>query len=80
MIMDNNALTAFQTAAGISADKMSLFFRTILIILVLVWAVWCVKGTNEHFSQHEKDIVRFAIQIIRILFLATIAVALVFIS
>jgi integrating conjugative element protein (TIGR03758 family) len=49
-----DALSAFETAAGLSPAKISLLIRTLLLALTFVWAAWCVYGEIHHFIPFTK--------------------------
>jgi integrating conjugative element protein (TIGR03758 family) len=74
-----DTLSAFQTAAGISPDKMSLFIRTILLALVFVWAAWCIYGQVNYFKHHGVEIEPMMHAILRISIILSLAIGLVFI-
>ncbi len=74
-----DAVSAFETAAGLSPAKISLLIRTILLALTFVWAAWCVYGEIHHFSHGDNDIDCMIKKILRILLMVTFMVALVFI-
>lgn len=77
----DTALTAFQTAAGISADKLSLFVRSLCLVLAFLWAAWCIYGEIHHFQQHGSVEIEFSFnKVMRILFMVALFVALVFIG
>jgi integrating conjugative element protein (TIGR03758 family) len=75
----NDALSAFETAAGLSAAKISLLIRTVLLALTFVWAAWCVYGEIHHFRHGDLDIDCMTHKILRILLIVTLMMALVFI-
>ncbi len=79
MIMGSDALSAFQTSAGVATDKLSTFIRTVLVVLTFLWAAWCVLGEINHYRHHEIEIDLAFRKIMRVLFVVTIMVILVFI-
>jgi integrating conjugative element protein (TIGR03758 family) len=74
-----DALSAFETAAGMSPAKISLLIRTVLLTLTFVWAAWCIYGEIHHFSHGGIEIECAIKKVLRILFIVTIMVSLVFI-
>lgn len=79
MNLGDSALTAFQAAAGIAPDKMSLYIRMALLALTFVWAAWCVLGKIHHFHHHDGEIFDLFRQISRILVIVVFMTVLVFI-
>lgn len=51
----NSTLAAVQAASGVSAAKVSLTIRTILLVLVFVWAGYVVQSKINHFKHHGID-------------------------
>ena len=74
-----DAVSAFETAAGLSPAKISLLIRTVLLALTFVWAAWCVYGEIHHFRHGDLDIDCMTHKILRILLIVTLMMALVFI-
>lgn len=74
-----DAVSAFETAAGLSPAKISLLIRTLLLTLTFVWAAWCVYGEIHHFRHGDLDIDCMTHKILRILFILTMMMVLVFI-
>ncbi len=79
MLLGDSALSAFQMAAGIAPDKLSVLIRTILLSFVFLWAAWCVYGEINHFRHHEIEIDLTIQKVMRILLIVTLMTALVFI-
>jgi ABC-type anion transport system duplicated permease subunit len=75
----NSALEALQTAAGVSSSQVSVTVRSILLVLVFVWAAACVYSKIHHFRHHDVDMFDVHRHLLRILFIVAIAVILVFI-
>jgi len=71
--------SAFETAAGITPAKLSLFIRTILLALMFVWAAWSIYGQIQYFRHHGADVEQMMQMVLRILFLLTLMIGLVFI-
>lgn len=74
------ALAAWQAAAGVTPDKASVTLRTLVLVLVFVWAVWCIYGEIHYFRHHGIDFFDALRKTLRILFVVSIAVVLVFTS
>jgi integrating conjugative element protein (TIGR03758 family) len=74
-----DSLSAFQSAAGVSPDKISLLIRTVLLALSFVWAAWCIYGEIHHLRHENFDIDRSSHKILRILLIVSLMVILVFI-
>lgn len=79
MLLGDGALSAFQAAAGIAPDKLSVLIRTVLLAFVFLWAAWCVYGEINYFRHHEIEIDLTLLKLMRILFIVTLMIALVFI-
>jgi hypothetical protein len=77
--MNETALQAWEMAAGVSASSASLTIRTVLLVAVLIWAVWCIYGELHYFRHHGIDFFDALRKNSRILWIVSIAVALVFI-
>ncbi len=80
MLTNGDSLSAFQTAAGIAPEKISLLLRTGLLVLVFLWAAWCIYGEIHQFKQHEIEIYAVMRKLFRILTLVVLMMALVFIA
>lgn len=78
-LTDNNAVTAFLTAAGIVPDKLSLFIRSVLLVLTFIWAAWCVYGEIHSFRLHGIEVDLMLQKTMRILLVVALVVVLVFI-
>lgn len=78
--MNNSALEALQTAAGVSPSMVSLTIRSILLILIFVWAAACVYSKIHHIRHYEVDMFDIHRHFMRILFVVAIAVVLVFVN
>ena len=74
-----NALSAFQTTAGLSPNKISLLIRSVLLALTFVWAAWCVYGEIHHLQQGDCEMDAMIHKIFRVLWMVTLTVILVFI-
>ncbi len=80
MTATSSAIEALQVAAGVSASELSLTVRSILLVLVFIWAAACVYSKIHHFRHHDVDMFDAHRQLLRIMFIVAIAVTLVFIS
>lgn len=78
--MNNTMLSAFQTSAGVSPDKLSLLIRTLVLVITFIWAAWCVYGEIHHFNQHGVDIESGIRKLSRILLIVMLMIMLVFIK
>ena len=74
------ALKAWERAAGVSASSASLTIRTLLLALVLIWAAWCVYGELHYFRHHGIDLLDALRKNLRVLWVISITVVLVFMS
>ena len=80
MITDS-ALAAFKAAAGISTVSLSVFIRTSLLMGFLLWAAWCVLELMKYYqSQRSENISSLLLDYVKIFFLVSIVVSLVFIA
>lgn len=80
MNLGDNALSAFQTAAGVAPDKISLLIRTLILVSTFIWAAWCVYGEIHHARNSEIEVDRVINKIMRVLFIIALILALVFIG
>jgi integrating conjugative element protein (TIGR03758 family) len=78
--MNPTALNAWEMAAGVSASKASLTIRTLLLVTVFIWAVWCIYSELHYYRHHGVDLYDALRKNLRVLLVVSIAVALVFIS
>lgn len=75
-----STLAAVQAASGVSPDKVSLTIRTILLVLVFLWAGWIVYSKIHHFRHHgldELDTTRHFFSVLFVVMLALILVHMV---
>jgi hypothetical protein len=78
---NSNSLQAFAAAAGVSADSLSLFIRTSLLVGFFMWAAWCSLALMKyHKNRNGENIATLLSQYVQIFFLVSVVVALVFIS
>lgn len=80
MLFSNGTLSAFQTAAGIAPDKMSMLIRTVLLSLTFLWAAWCIYGRVTHFRYHDMEVFDVFQTIFRVGVIIVFVLGLVFIS
>jgi integrating conjugative element protein (TIGR03758 family) len=78
-MIGDSALSAFQAASGITADKMSLLIRTGLLTIAFLWSAWCVYGEIHRMRHHEIEESELTAKLFRILFIATLMTILVFV-
>ncbi len=72
-------LTAFEAASGVSPEKLSLFIRTFLLGLTFLWSAWQMVGLIHHLKYKEVQDFDLGWCLLRILFMVTIVMGLVFI-
>jgi integrating conjugative element protein (TIGR03758 family) len=77
--MVGDALSAFQTAAGVSADKLSLFVRSLLMTIAFIWAAYCMVGAIHRVKHHGVDEADLTMFIFRVLVIVVFITVLVFI-
>lgn len=75
--MNDTAILAFQTAAGVTPDEMSLWIRTLLFAMTLLWATWCVVGLTHRLRHHGFDELDIPLFLFRILLCVVITLILV---
>lgn len=75
--MNATALQAWEMAAGVSANEASLTLRTLLLVSVFVWAVWCIYGELHYFRHHGVDVFDALRKNLRILFVVSVTLILV---
>lgn len=78
--MNGTALSAWEMAAGVSAPEASLVIRTVLLVVVFLWAVWCVYGELHHIRHHGVDLYDVLRKNLRVLFVVSVTIVLVFVS
>jgi integrating conjugative element protein (TIGR03758 family) len=78
--VNETALKAWEMAAGVSASSASLTIRTILLVIVMIWAAWCIYGELHYFRHHGIDFFDALRKNLRVLWVISITVVLVFIS
>lgn len=80
MLIGNDILASFQAASGISADKLSLYIRTVLLAIVFIWAALCVKWRLHYIQHHGLEIESTLQTFVRVLFIVALTIVLVFIA
>jgi membrane protein DedA with SNARE-associated domain len=79
-MLNDNALQAFSTAAGISAGNLSLFLRTSLLAGFFIWAAWTALALMKFHKKHNTDnIANLLGNYVQLFFLVSVVIALVFI-
>ena len=79
-MLENNATQAFLAAASISALGLSLSIRTMILVGFFIWSTWCALELMKFHKEHYKEnISRLLTQYIKLFFLISIIVTLVFI-
>lgn len=78
--MNETALSAWEMAAGVSASEASLTIRTLLLVTVFVWAVWCIYGELHYHRHHGIDFYDVLRKNMRVLLVVSVTVILVFVS
>lgn len=78
--MNDTALQAWEMAAGVTAASASLVIRTLLIVLVLIWAGWFIYLELHHFRHHDVDLYDALRKNLRLLWVVSIAVVLIYVS
>ncbi len=75
-----NALAAVQAASGVSPDKVSLMIRTLLLVMVFIWAGWILYSKLHRLRHHgldELDTTRHFFSVLFVVMLALVLVHLV---
>ena len=80
MSTDSSALSALQTAAGVSGSDLSLTIRTLLLALVFFWAAACIYSKIQRFRHHDVDMYDTQRTALRILFIVSLVIVLVFVA
>lgn len=78
--MNGTALSAWEAAVGVSASEASLAIRTLLLVAVFLWAVWCVYGELHYVRHHGVDLYDVLRKNLRVLLVVSITIVLVFIG
>lgn len=78
--MSNSAISALENAAGVSVGSLSMTIRTLLLALVFFWAAACIYGHLMYWRHHGIDWYDAQRAVLRILFVLSITVVLVFIA
>lgn len=81
MIMDSSMISAFESAAGISASHLSLVIRTLVLVGVYLWAIWIIYSTIRAYQHNMMDDIFMEFKKFgRVLVIVTLATVLVFIA
>ena len=78
--MNPTALSAWEMAAGVSASKASLTIRTLLLVTVFVWAVWCIYSELHYYRHHGVDFYDVLRKNLRVLLVVSVTIILVYLS
>ncbi len=78
--MNETALHAWEMAAGVTASEASITIRTLLIVMVVIWAAWFIYGELHHFRHHDIDLYDVLRKNLRVLWVVSITVVLIFMS
>lgn len=78
--MSPTTLNAWEMAAGVSASKASLTVRTLLLVAVFIWAVWCLYSELHYYRHHGVDLYDVLRKNGRVLLVVSVAVALVYLG
>lgn len=78
--MNTTALQAWEMAAGVSATEASVTVRTLLVVMVMLWAAWFIYVELHHFRHHEIDLYDVLRKNLRVLWVVSITVILIFVS
>jgi len=76
-MLTDGALAAVRAVSGVSPDKMSLIVRTILLVLVFLWAGWIVHSKIHRFRHHGFDELDATRHFFGVLFVVTLVLILV---
>ncbi len=80
-MLNDTSLQAFYASSGISANALSLFIRTALLVGFLMWAAWCVLELLKYHKQHRNENISTLLSnYVQVFFLISIMIALVFIK
>jgi hypothetical protein len=78
--MNETALHAWEMAAGVTASEASLTIRTLLIVMVVIWAAWFIYVELHYFRHHDIDLYDVLRKNLRVLWVVSITVVLIFVS
>lgn len=71
---------AFATAAGVSANDLSVFIRTLVLAMACLWAVWVLNGVIHAWQHHDMEEFMEAFKrLARVLLIVTVLTIVVFI-
>lgn len=75
-----STIKAFEAASGVSPHHLSLYLRSVLCVSFFMWAAWNVYGLVRWVQNHSLDIHDMPLCLLRILFLTSLVVILVFVN
>lgn len=52
IIRSDGTLVAFQAAAGTTGAHLSFSIRGIVMMLMFIWAAWCIKGLIHRLQEY----------------------------
>jgi Protein of unknown function (DUF3262) len=78
--MNDTALQAWEMAAGVTASQVSFTIRTLLIGMVMIWAAWFIYVELHYFRHHDIDLYDVLRKNLRVLWVISITVVLIFVS
>lgn len=78
--MNDTAIQAWEMAAGVSVGSTSVAIRTVLMVVVLIWAGWFVYVELHHFRHQDVDLYDVLRKNLRVLWVVSITVVLIFVS
>jgi hypothetical protein len=78
--MNSSALSAFEAAANASGAQLSLTIRILLLALLFVWAGAFIYAEIHHFRHDGIDVFDALRKCLRVLFILSIAIVLVYVT
>jgi len=76
-MLTDSALAAVQAVSGVSPDKVSVTIRTLLLVLIFIWAGWIVHSKIHRFRHHGLDELDATRHFFGVLFVVTLVLILV---
>lgn len=77
---NSSALVAVQAASGIPPDELSLIIRTILLVLIFIWAGYFFNSLFHHFRHNGLEELDVTTKIMRVTIVLVIAITLVYVT
>lgn len=75
-----NLELAFEAASGSKPAQLSLFIRSFLCIIFMLWAAWSVYGHYRLLQDGRVEVADFPMMIVRILLICSLGIVLVFVN